>query len=120
MVHHDRAHALCCDRKLNRVPAPRVGEGTLATERLLSWVLGIAAVVQRVRNAYHVSMKLPPVFSLLREAVALWIARDAFQHAGALAFGATTVFAQVHSSLNHFWGVIAKPTRSGIVVFVTS
>ena len=27
---------------------------------------------------------------------------------GALLFGATTVFAQVQSSLNHFWGVVAK------------
>jgi membrane protein len=37
---------------------------------------------------------------------------------GALLFGATTVFAQVQSSLNHFWGVVAKPTRSGILLFV--
>nr|WP_298718110.1 YihY/virulence factor BrkB family protein [uncultured Steroidobacter sp.] len=37
----------------------------------------------------------------------------------ALAFGATTVFAQMQSSLNQFWGVVAKPTRSGILTFVT-
>lgn len=38
---------------------------------------------------------------------------------GALLFGATTVFAQMQSSLNQFWGVKAKPTRSGIVNFFT-
>lgn len=38
---------------------------------------------------------------------------------GALAFGATTVFAQMQSSLNQFWGVVAKPARSGILNFVT-
>lgn len=135
-------------------------------------------------------MKPGPVLSVLREAVELWIARNAFQHAGALAFytlfslaplviilvtivgtvfgaeaargeisagisglvgaqaaqaveeavrrsrleeagllptllgvgallfGATTVFAQMQSSLNQFWGVVAKPTRSGIFLFV--
>jgi membrane protein len=135
-------------------------------------------------------MKPPPVVSVLREAVELWIARNAFQHAGALAFytlfslsplviilvtivgavfgaeaargeistgieglvgaqaaqaveeavrrsrpeeagllptvlgvgallfGATTVFAQMQSSLNQFWGVVARPTRSGIFLFV--
>jgi membrane protein len=36
---------------------------------------------------------------------------------GALLFGATTVFAQVQRSLNQFWGVIAKPSRSNILVF---
>jgi membrane protein len=34
---------------------------------------------------------------------------------GALLFGATTVFAQMQSSLNKFWGVRTRPTRSGIV-----
>lgn len=38
---------------------------------------------------------------------------------GALVFGATTVFAQMQSSLNQFWGVKAKPTRSGILTFLT-
>lgn len=38
---------------------------------------------------------------------------------GALAFGATTVFAQMQSSLNQFWGVVARPTRSGILTFLT-
>src|SRR5690606_3202760 len=38
---------------------------------------------------------------------------------GALVFGATTVFAQMQSSLNHFWGVRAKPTRSGVLNFIT-
>ena len=38
---------------------------------------------------------------------------------GALMFGATTVFAQMQSSLNQFWGVRAKPTRSGILTFIT-
>lgn len=38
----------------------------------------------------------------------------------ALIFGATTVFAQMQSSLNKFWGVRAKPTRSGILTFITS
>ena len=34
---------------------------------------------------------------------------------GALGFGATTVFAQMQSSPNQFWGVVAKPARSGIL-----
>ena len=38
---------------------------------------------------------------------------------GALVFGATTVFAQMQSSLNQFWGVRAKPARSGVLTFVT-
>jgi membrane protein len=38
---------------------------------------------------------------------------------GALIFGATTVFAQMQSALNQFWGVKAKPARSGILTFVT-
>ncbi len=38
---------------------------------------------------------------------------------GALLFGATTVFAQMQSSLNQFWGVRARPTRSGLVNFIT-
>nr|AQQ74485.1 hypothetical protein [uncultured bacterium] len=38
---------------------------------------------------------------------------------GALVFGATTVFAQMQSALNKFWGVRAKPTRSGILTFIT-
>jgi membrane protein len=37
----------------------------------------------------------------------------------ALVFGATTVFAQMQSALNKFWGVRSKPTRSGILTFVT-
>ena len=137
-------------------------------------------------------MRLRPIATLLKDAVQLWIARDAFQHAGALAFytlfslaplmiilvaiigtvfgadaargeisaaiggligpqaaeaveeavrrsrleeagllptvlglgallfGATTVFAQVQSSLNQFWGVSAAPTRSGLRVFITT
>jgi membrane protein len=39
---------------------------------------------------------------------------------GALLFGATTVFAQMQASLNQFWGVVAKPSRSGIIVFLTT
>lgn len=39
---------------------------------------------------------------------------------GALMFGATAVFAQAQSSLNQFWGVIAKPSRSGVLVFLTT
>lgn len=39
---------------------------------------------------------------------------------GALLFGATTVFAQMQASLNQFWGVVAKPSRSGLVVFLTT
>jgi membrane protein len=38
---------------------------------------------------------------------------------GALLFGATTVFAQMQSSLNQFWGVTSKPTRSGVLRFLT-
>jgi membrane protein len=37
---------------------------------------------------------------------------------GALIFGATTVFAQMQSALNQFWGVKARPARSGILTFV--
>lgn len=37
---------------------------------------------------------------------------------GALLFGATTVFAQMQGSLNDFWGVVAKPTRSSVLVFI--
>jgi membrane protein len=39
---------------------------------------------------------------------------------GVLLFGATTVFGQLQSSLNQFWGVVAKPSRSGIRVFLTT
>jgi membrane protein len=37
---------------------------------------------------------------------------------GALLFGATTVFAQMQSSLNQFWDVRSKPTRSGVLNFI--
>jgi membrane protein len=37
---------------------------------------------------------------------------------GALLFGATTVFAQMQSSLNQFWDVRPKPARSGVFNFV--
>ncbi len=37
---------------------------------------------------------------------------------GAVLFGATTVFAQLQASLNAIWGVMARPSRSGIVVFL--
>jgi len=33
----------------------------------------------------------------------------------AMLFGATTVFAQMQGSLNHFWSVRARPVRSGIL-----
>jgi membrane protein len=36
---------------------------------------------------------------------------------GALAFGATTVFAQMQAALNKFWGVKSRPARSGIITF---
>lgn len=39
---------------------------------------------------------------------------------GALLFAATTVFAQMQSSLNQLWGVAAKPSRSGLLVFLTT
>src|SRR5687768_7341026 len=38
---------------------------------------------------------------------------------GALIFGATTVFAQMQSALNQFWGVKARPARNGMLTFVT-
>ena len=38
---------------------------------------------------------------------------------GALIFGATTVFAQMQGALNQFWGVKARPARSGILTFIT-
>ena len=37
---------------------------------------------------------------------------------GALLFGSTTVFAQMQASLNNFWGVVARPSRSGVAVFL--
>jgi membrane protein len=41
-----------------------------------------------------------------------------FLGVGALMFGATTVFAQMQTSLNQFWSVRSKPTRSGALVFL--
>jgi len=38
---------------------------------------------------------------------------------GALVFGATTVFAQMQSALNQFWGVKARPARNGMLTFIT-
>ena len=40
--------------------------------------------------------------------------------AAALLFGSTTVFAQMQSSLNHFWGVTAAPSRGTLAVFIAS
>jgi membrane protein len=40
--------------------------------------------------------------------------------AAVLLFGATTVFAQMQTSLNQFWGVVARPSRSGLTVFLTT
>jgi membrane protein len=37
---------------------------------------------------------------------------------GILIFAATTVFAQMQASLNQIWDVVAKPSRSGIAVFL--
>ena len=37
---------------------------------------------------------------------------------GTMVFGATTVFAQMQGSLNHFWGVRARPARSGLLTFI--
>jgi membrane protein len=37
---------------------------------------------------------------------------------GAVLFGATTVFAQLQAALNSMWGVMARPSRKGIVVFL--
>jgi membrane protein len=37
---------------------------------------------------------------------------------GAVLFGATTVFAQLQTALNSIWGVTARPSRKGIVVFI--
>ena len=39
---------------------------------------------------------------------------------GALLVGATTVFAQMQYSLNAIWGVIPRPDRSGILLFLKS
>jgi membrane protein len=38
---------------------------------------------------------------------------------GALIFGATAVFAQMQGALNVFWGVRARPARSGLLTFIT-
>jgi membrane protein len=37
----------------------------------------------------------------------------------ALLMGSTTVFAQLQSSINQFWGVTARPSRSGVLVFLS-
>ena len=37
---------------------------------------------------------------------------------GALLFGATTVFAQMQSALNKFWGVKTRPTRNGMLTYI--
>nr|WP_228716792.1 YihY/virulence factor BrkB family protein [Halomonas pellis] len=37
---------------------------------------------------------------------------------GGLLIGATTVFAQMQYSLNMIWGVTAKPSRSGVMIFL--
>lgn len=37
---------------------------------------------------------------------------------GALLFGATSVFAQMQTSLNQFWSVQSKPSRSGLLEFL--
>lgn len=39
---------------------------------------------------------------------------------GAMLFGATTVFAQMQRALNAIWGVVPRPTRSGVLLFVKS
>lgn len=38
----------------------------------------------------------------------------------ALLLGSTTVFAQMQASLNQFWDVVARPSRSGLAVFMTT
>jgi len=38
----------------------------------------------------------------------------------ALLFGGTTMFAQMQTSLNHYWGVAPRPGRNDIVVFLTT
>jgi len=38
----------------------------------------------------------------------------------ALLFASTTVFAQMQSSLNHFWSVTARPSRGSLAVFLAS
>ena len=39
---------------------------------------------------------------------------------GAMVFGATTVFAQMQSSLNAIWGVAPKPSRNSLFIFIKS
>ena len=60
-------------------------------------------------------------------AVEVAVARSRIEEAGlfptvlgivALLVGATTVFAQMQASLNAIWGVTAKPTRSGLLIFI--
>jgi membrane protein len=55
------------------------------------------------------------------------VSRSRFEIAGvlptltgvaALLVGATTVFAQMQISLNAIWGVVAKPHKSGVIVFL--
>ncbi len=37
---------------------------------------------------------------------------------GAILFGATTVFSQMHASLNAIWGVAPRPTRSSVFIYL--
>lgn len=37
---------------------------------------------------------------------------------GAILFGATTVFSQMHTSLNAIWGVAPRPTRSSVFIYL--
>lgn len=73
---------------------------------------GIASLVGEqaaVAVEQAVSRSRPEVAGILPTLVGL----------GALLFGATTVFAQMQASLNEFWGVRARPTRSGVLTFLT-
>ena len=38
----------------------------------------------------------------------------------ALLFASTTVFAQMQTSLNHFWGVTSRPSRGSVTVFLAT
>jgi membrane protein len=75
----------------------------------------ISAAISDLVGAQAASAVETAVRSSRLEEAGLW---PTMLGVGALVFGATTVFAQMQSSLNKFWGVRARPTRSGILRYI--
>lgn len=86
------------------------------------WVFGDEAI------RGELAVRLEGVLGLqAAEAVQGWVRASRIEESGllptllagaALLFGATTVLAQMQVALNRIWGVVARPGRSGVVVFV--